>query len=76
MRIIDSVDHEDKNSLKIEIPMIAKINIPSIARNSKIPVDFSFEKQTYICSYLVKNLEDVIGLSMRRSHYGYLKIVT
>ena len=55
-RIKDSVDHEDKNSPKIEIPTIAKINIPSIARNSKIPVDFSFEKQIYICSYLVKKI--------------------
>ena len=52
----NSVDHEDKNSPKIEIPTIAKINIPSIARNSKIPVDFSFEKQIYICSYLVKKI--------------------
>ena len=56
-RIKDSVDHEDKNSPKIEIPTIAKYhNIPSIARNSKISVDFSFEKQIYICSYLVKKI--------------------
>ncbi len=59
MRIIDSVVHEDKNSPKIEIPTIAK----TIARTSKIPVDFSFKKQIYICSYLVKNREDVVGLS-------------
>ncbi len=76
MRIKDFADHEDKNSPKIEIPTVAKISIPSLARNSKIPVDFSFEKQTYICSYLLKILEDVIGLSARRSRYGYLKIVT
>ena len=52
----NSVDHEDKNSPKIEIPTITKINIPSIARKSKIPVDFSFEKQIYMCSFLVKKI--------------------